>query len=150
MAQAGRAGEHGCQPGKLAGGRRPDEHPHRPQARLTERVQFGKPAYCLVGTGPEPFLVMLAQHRHLGAQPGFLGAEQPGGLGHHEPAEGPAPGRGQRGLEPARPPGVLTGCGRGLAQQRQRLAPRAGCPDQRRARGDPAGGGRPTPGPGRE
>ena len=102
--------------GQAHRGRGPDEHPHRPQARLTKRVQLRKPAFRLVSTGPEPFLVVLAQHRHLGAQPGLLGVEQPGGLGHHEPAEGPAPGRGQRGLEPARLPGLLAGRGRGLAR----------------------------------
>ena len=114
VAQVGRPGEHGRQPGKLAGGRGPDEHPHRPQARLAERVQLRKPAFCLVGTGPEPFLLMLAQHRHLGAQPGLLGVEQAGGLGHHEPAEGrgrgPRPARTRTGPA-ARFPGRPTGAG---------------------------------------
>ena len=150
VTQVGRPGEHGRQPGKLARGRGPDEHPHRPQARLAERVQLREPACCLISTGPEAFLLMLAQHRDLGAQPSLCGVEQAGGLGHHEPAEGQAAGRGQRGLEPARRPGFLAGDGRGLVEQRQRLAPRAERPDQRPARGEPARGGRPAPGPGRE
>src|SRR5262249_56851069 len=72
MSEVGRTGEHRPDPGKLPRGSGPDKHPHLPQASLAERVQLREPAYRPVGTEPERFLVMLAQHRHPGAQAGHL------------------------------------------------------------------------------
>ena len=112
------------------GGRGTDNDPHLPQARLAESFQFGEPALCPLGAETGRFLIVPAEHVHLGAQFGDLGIEQVRRLCHHEPAERPAHQGGECVFELGRLVAAASGDGGVGAGQRGRLAGRAERPHQ--------------------
>ncbi len=155
MAQPRRAHQHRRQPGKLGTGGRTHHDPHLPQSRVPEGVEFGQPVGGTFGLEPGLFLVVAAQHIHLGAQSGDLRIERAGRFGGHQPAERPAQLREEGRLEQPWRPGLRTGHARltghsgpgeggGGGGQRESRAGGAEHPDQAVPGREPAGRRRAT------